>query len=146
MALIFVSHNHQNIVDQLSRSTDDGNNPIFKSVAQLMLFAAMVGFANNKIEPLKDRKGIEVETIPFKNDRSEGVAYLLAIDAYKDPDILGEKQEAKCWQTLEGHANAGFKIINEWLLEYPSDIQGVETLMAKLKEKALENIKTNSEA
>ena len=62
------------------------------------------------------------------------MTYLLAIQDTQGGDILKEKNETDCWRIIEQYSAKGLEIIDDWMMENPGDMTGVDTLLNKIKE------------
>ncbi|WP_018939044.1 MULTISPECIES: hypothetical protein [unclassified Thioalkalivibrio] len=148
MATVYIPAEYKEIAERLAREdTRYGRRPIFATYMQLMVFAAMVGYSERKgrRELESKERGSEVEERVFVNERFDGLAYLLALHEYKDGDILRDSRDAECWRVIEGYAANGFECIKDWLLDSATDIDGVDTLLARMKEKAADHVADETE-
>jgi dnd system-associated protein 4 len=148
MATIYIPNEYQELAERLGRrSTSKADKPIFNTYMQLMVFAAMIGFEKGAEEEADSKsKGAEVYSEIFERNSLDGVAYLLAIQDTKGADILRDKAENECWKVIENYAALGLGEINNWLLENPGDVDGVETLINKIKSKAADSLNDKTES
>ena len=90
---------------------------IFTTLADLMVFAAMVG--RDKFDDCVDVKarssGREISSDVIVNQGRDGVAYLLALDHQNDGNILREENEREMWDYLQNYAFLGLQQIEIWL-------------------------------
>jgi dnd system-associated protein 4 len=114
---------------------------IFPSYRELMVFAAMVGFHYDKKRPVND-KGFEIKQETFENNKADTYVYLCALQDQKSADIFREKNDNECWKVFESYANSGLEIIDNWLIDSPGDIDGVDTILNEMKKIAAEMIDT----
>ncbi len=142
MALVYISNEHKELAERLARNpTSLAKKSIFPTYMNLMVFAAMVGYSAKKMKALEPKnRGAEVSEQAFANAKLDGMPFLLALDAAKSGDVLRDNREAECWSIIEGYAEGGFPIIQEWLLDRPGDIDGVETILSRMAEVASERV------
>ncbi|MFI3194251.1 MAG: hypothetical protein QX195_00385 [Methylococcaceae bacterium] len=106
---------------------------IFSSYLELVIFAAMVGFYENKKKAVDYKDALEVRQSTFENQNMDAYVYLCALQDQKSGEIFRENNDAECWKIFESYANAGLEIISNWLLDSPGDIDGVETILNEMK-------------
>ncbi len=136
MTTIYVPLEHKDVADRLARSeTEKGGKTIFPTYMHVMVLAAMIGHAKGDRRPVKNR-GPEIYDSIFSNAKFDGLAFLLALHEEKDGDILRDTRDAECWRILEEYAAAGLEEIHDWFRAAPSDADGVNTVLARMKEKA----------
>jgi dnd system-associated protein 4 len=112
-----------------------------------MVFAAMVGYSQKRFVPVEAKKrGPEIYEEIFARNKTDGLVFLLALDAEKDGDVLRDSREGDCWKHIEGYAEGGFQIIQQWLLDRPGDPDGVETILSRMSERAAEKMSNESES
>lgn len=143
MATVFIPNEYKRLAERLARiETGYGGRPIFSTYMQVMVFAAMVGYSETRkrVDLNSGQRGSEIEESVFVKERLDGVAYLLALHEYSDGDILRDTRDNECWRVIESYAAAGLKLIDEWLLDSATDIDGVDTLLARMKEKAARHV------
>lgn len=114
---------------------------ILPSYRDLMVFSAMVGFHFGKSNPVTE-KAFEIPQRVFESNDSDVYIYLCALQDQKTGDIFREKNDNECWRIFESYANAGLGIIDDWLMGSPGDIDGVETILNRMKDIATEIINT----
>jgi dnd system-associated protein 4 len=147
MATVYIPLKYKELAERLAkRETTIGQKPIFKTYMHLFVFASMVGYSLGKKEALNNSKerGPEIEDRIFANYKLEGLAYLMALHETKNAEILRETNDNDCWRIIESYAAAGFKIIDDWLLHAATDIDGVSTLLIKIKEEAAKSIRSSN--
>jgi dnd system-associated protein 4 len=115
---------------------------ILPNYRDLIIFSAMVGFHFGKNSPVID-KAYEIPQRVFETNESDVYIYLCALQHQKSGDIFREQNENECWKIFESYANSGLGIIDDWLMESPGDIDGVETILNKMKVIAAEIISTD---
>ena len=145
MATIYKSNQFKELAERLGRNdTKIAGKKVFQTYMHLVIFAAMVGYCEKSSHAVKER-GPEVEDGVFTRHNQDGLVYLIGLDNEKDGDVLSEVRETECWRTIESYAEGGFRIIEQWLLDRPSDTDGVETILARMIEVASEKVKEDTE-
>jgi dnd system-associated protein 4 len=113
---------------------------------ELMLFAAMLGFTENKKEKVekasKDR--IQIFFSVYKNQKTTGYIYLLNLIEKNDTAKLKDSGLKEVIGAFEEYCNGGLSIIESWLSENLDDIDGTNTLYTKIHEQ-LEKISSTEE-
>ena len=143
MATIYISDAHKLLAERLGRDTPGiAERSVFSTYMHLLVFAAMVGYANGKSSPLdsKDR-GPEIEEQVFRRHDLDGLVYLLALEKTEDSNTLREERISEAWRLMESYAQGGFEIIQQWMLDSPSDLDGVDTLLSRITEYAADRAK-----
>ncbi len=54
----------------------------------------------------------------------------------EDRDILRDENHSQAWKIFESYAAGGLRKIQEWLVNNPTDHDGVETLLIEITKKA----------
>jgi dnd system-associated protein 4 len=103
---------------------------IFSTIRELMCFAAILGFENNRRNKLHDSTNETDGRIFLNSQQSLDLIYLIALAAEKDAEILREENEEKMFQTFEEYAQGGFEILDQWMKEKPEDPFGNEAILA----------------
>lgn len=103
---------------------------IFPTIRELMCFAAVLGFENDRRSKLEDSTNDTEGRIFLNSQQSLDLIYLIALAAEKDPEILREENEEKMFQTFEEYAQGGFEILEQWMKEKPEDHFGNEAILA----------------
>lgn len=122
MATVFFDKRYAERVRQLVFEKDERTGkPVFENLFSLMIFAAMVGRHHkdscNNVE-IQSRIN-EIPDRIFMSNNLDGIAYLLALDAERNGEILREGNENKLWKYLENFAILGMQEIDLWLKEKP---------------------------
>lgn len=141
---VYIPERHKETADWMARrKTADAGRAIFQTYMDVMVFAAMIGYqlGEKDVVETKDR-GPEVYSDIFENKDKSGVAYLLAIHDKQEGDILRDERQQECWQILEGYAARGLREIENWLVDAATDVDGVNTLLNRMKEWARSGPKT----
>lgn len=133
MAQIWRDKQYTQLADRLvDKATGYCGQKIFPSYRELMVFAAMVGFHHGKNSPVNE-KGYEIPQRVFESNESDAYVYLCALQDQKSGEIFRENNDNDCWKIFESYANSGLEIIDNWLLDSPGDIDGVETILIEMK-------------
>lgn len=97
--------------------TDKGTS-VFKTIKQLMIFAAMLGFSKQRRNMLKAEDGYEdIGYDTFATDDSHDYIFLLAVAHSGDASILSEDNNEEIVRIFEEYANGGFEIIADWMYQ-----------------------------
>ena len=114
---------------------------VFAHNKDLMVFAAMVGFANKKFMPLQclqsDRIQITLDT--YETTQQDTFVYLLALVEKRNVDCLKTENLTESVKVFEGFCNAGLNIIQGWFDDNPGDPIGIETIVDKVIEQTIIN-------
>ena len=97
---------------------------LFPTIRELLCFAALLGYSEERRLPLDKEKGVEdVSYQQFERGDAEDLIYLIALAETKDPEVLKDGNEDKCATIFEEYANGGLQIIQQAMLrgggEYP---------------------------
>jgi dnd system-associated protein 4 len=102
---------------------------VFKEIWKLLLFAAQVGFANDRREPLKSiDSGKGIDQSSFGNCSSwPGVIYLIALAETEKSESLSGGQEAEDSRinVFQEYANGGLSVMQDFFKEGPLDLDGL---------------------
>lgn len=128
---------HEELVQQLSMQNVPGSDrKLFPTIRELLCFAALLGFSEQRRIPLDRDAGVEdVSYQQFERDpAAEDLLWTIAVAETGDVEVLREGEEARCAQIFEEYANGGLGLIKDFFLrnggEYPD-----RALMALLKER-----------
>ena len=136
MAQIWRDKKYSQLAERfVDKETGYCGQKILPSYRELMVFAAMIGFHFGKKSSVEER-GFEIPQRVFESNESDTYVYLCALQDQKSGDIFREKNENECWKIFESYANYGLEIINNWLLDSPGDIDGVDTVLNEMKKVA----------
>lgn len=121
------------IVERLtSAKLTETQTPLFSTIMDLLIFSAGVGRAQGRRTPVAS-SGRGVPYRIFENNQTEGFIFLIALSETKDSALLVSDNDDEIARIFEEYAAGGLEIISTWLNECPSDISGVQTLLAKLQ-------------
>ena len=106
---------HEDMVQRLSTQKLPGTDrTLFPTIRELLCFAALLGYSEQRRLPLDREKGTEdVSYQQFERGDAEDLIYLIALADSKDPDILKDGEESRCAEIFEEYANGGLQIIHE---------------------------------
>lgn len=128
---------HEELVQRLCAQTVPGSDrKLFPTIRELLCFAALLGFSEQRRVPLDRSKGVEdVSYQQFERDpAAEDLLWTIAVAETQDTEVLREGEEARCAEIFEEYANGGLALIEDFLRrnggEYPD-----RALMALLKER-----------
>lgn len=128
---------HEDLVQQLSMQNVPGTDrKLFPTIRELLCFAALLGFSEQRRVPLDRAAGVEdVSYQQFERDpAAEDLLWTIAVAETGDVEILREGEETRCAEIFEEYANGGLGLIKDFFLrnggEYPD-----RALMALLKER-----------
>jgi len=139
MPNVYVDAKFSELSERLAKKkTALAGKNIFPTYMHLVVFAALIGQGLEKDwkKGKVTNRGSEISDQIFSNHQLDGIAYLLALHATHDGEILREKSDDEVWNIIQGYAAIGYKEIGEWLLDVPSDTDGVDTILNHIKEKA----------
>ena len=129
---------HEELVQRLSTQNLPGSDrKLFPTIRELLCFAALLGFSEQRRIPLDRSKGVEdISYQQFEREpAAEDLLWVIAVAETGDVEVLREGEEIRCAQIFEEYANGGLGVIKDFMLrnggEYPD-----RALMALLKEKS----------
>jgi dnd system-associated protein 4 len=109
---------------------------LFPTIRELLCFAALLGFSEQRRIPLDRSQGVEdISYQQFEREPgAEDLLWVIAVAETGDVEVLREGEEIRCAEIFEEYANGGLGLIKDFMLrnggEYPD-----RALMALLKEK-----------
>lgn len=122
------------IVKQLTESKEpDTQLPVFETIRDLLILAALLGFARKKrLSGLKLSGPVPWRV--FENARKDGTVYWLGLMETRSAEILRPEQDAeeRLAQIFEEYSAGGLSIIADLLRDNPADTTGFKTLLAFL--------------
>lgn len=128
---------HEDMVQRLAMEKLPGTQrTLFPTIRELLCFAALLGYSEERRLPLDKEKGVEdVSYQQFERGDAEDLIYLIALAETKDPEVLKDGNEDKCATIFEEYANGGLQIIQQAMLrgggEYPD--RDILELLSELK-------------
>jgi len=126
--------NHEALTQRLTVS----GTTIFSYLKDLMVFAAMVGYSENKRVSLSGPT-IEISLDTYSSDQKDGFIYLLGLIETRRGICLKNENLRETVKVFEEYCNGGLYIITDWLDQNPSDPIGLDTLLDKVFEKLTKN-------
>lgn len=128
---------HEELVQQLAAQNVPGTDRrLFPTIRELLCFAALLGFSEQRRVPLDREAGVEdVSYQQFERDAAaEDLLWTIAVAETGDVEVLREGEESRCAKIFEEYANGGLGLIKDFFLrnggEYPD-----RALMSLLKER-----------
>lgn len=128
---------HEDLVQRLSMVNIPGSDrKLFPTIRELLCFAALLGFSEQRRVPLDRSAGVEdISYQQFERDSAaEDLLWTIAVAETQDTEVLRDGEEARCATIFEEYANGGLGLIKDFLLrnggEYPD-----RALIALLKER-----------
>ena len=125
---------HEDMVQRLAMlKLPSADRTLFPTIRELLCFAALLGYSENRRIPLDRVAGTEdVSYQQLERGDAEDLIYLIALAETKDPDILKDGEESRCAEIFEEYANGGLQILRDAMLqsggEYP-DLVILELLL-----------------
>lgn len=121
------------------------NKGIFDLQADVLAFAASLGFHRGRFKPLAEVAKDPIRQDVFYNQGYDKLINLLAISHERDPLVLQniDDMEDKRIGIFEGYANGGLQILEEELLGATGNLDTILLLLSKQrggKEKKIEDI------
>ena len=119
------SRNHEDMIQRLAMlKLPDAERTLFPTIRELLCFAALLGYSEDRRLPLDPSAGTEdVSYQQFERGDAEDLIYLIALAETKDPAVLREGEESRCAEIFEEYANGGLQILHDAMLqsggEYP---------------------------
>ncbi len=128
---VYRSKIHEDMVQLLARTTvDKAETSLFTTIRQLMIFAALLGYSQNRKIPLDKTKGVEdIQIHIFENDLD--YINMIALADQQNPEIFKDNNNFDVIEVFEEYANGGFEIINGWLAQY-NDHSGQKAIIQGL--------------
>lgn len=111
---------------------------VFKEIWRLLIFAASLGFHNNRREPLEavdQGKGIDQAT--FANSPTwPGILYLFSLNETQSEEVMRATEDAEDLRIriFEEYANGGLALLQEHFEHKDFDITGLVELAGKFQE------------
>ncbi|MFT3783697.1 MAG: DNA phosphorothioation-associated protein 4 [Nibricoccus sp.] len=124
--------------EELIKSLTSGDQPLFKEIWRVLLFASAVGISHGKRKPLKNvESGKSMPDTYFTTPSWPGYLHLIGITETGNSDILrfDEANQERVLTSFEEHANAGLEIIQEKILASATPLDAIILLMAESEEK-----------
>ena len=128
---VYRSKIHEDMVQLLARTTvDKAETSLFTTIRQLMIFAALLGYSQNRKIPLDKTKGVEdIQIHIFENDLD--YINMIALADQQNPEIFKDNNNFDVIEVFEEYANGGFEIIYGWLAQY-NDHSGQKAIIQGL--------------
>ena len=146
MATVFIPAKYKHVVEAASAKADASSGGVFETNMHLMVFAALLGAANDEYDDNSWEKGNEIQDQTFFRNNMEGVVYMIALSRTKEASILKSEEEHRAWEVFQAYAAGGFKIIDEWMIENPAISDVAEIFVQRIKKKAIDVLSKNDVA
>lgn len=126
--------NKQDIIEMLKYS-DENKRGLFRTYADLMVFAAMFGFANDYYVPFEGFYGDPIRIEVFERAGYEKIFFLLALAKSNKPEYLADNEEAEQYRVdlFEGYANGGLEKLENRLKGIIDPIDFVMLLISQYR-------------
>ncbi len=128
---------YEDIVQRLAMQNVPGaDRKLFPTIRELLCFAALLGFSEQRRVPLDRSQGVEdISYQQFEREpAAEDLVYTIALAETLDTGILREGEESRCAEIFEEYANGGLAIIKDSLLRSGGEYVD-RALMALLRER-----------
>tara|TARA_B100000780_G_C21034805_1_gene415005 strand:+ start:185 stop:673 length:489 start_codon:yes stop_codon:yes gene_type:complete len=140
---VYRNRKYEPLIDKLCvRKYEHSDTSLFKTNKDLMIFAAMVGHANNKKEKL-EKKPMQIFLRVYISDEKDGFIYLLSLLEHESANVLQTENLGEVIKLFEQYCNGGLSIIQSWLDDNLGDLDGMETLAEKILEQLVMISKDN---
>lgn len=105
------------LVNKLCASKGAHNQKaVFKTVKELMVFAALVGFQLDKFEPMNSRSNaVSISMETYATTDHDAYIYLIALAKTPMLDIIKDENLKDAIGIFEGYCNGGLHHIDDWL-------------------------------
>lgn len=132
------SKQFDDLIETLSKTNTNGQK-LFNTIRELLCFAAMLGYAEDKKVPLNKSLGMEdISYQQFEFNDSNDFIYLIAVAETSSTDCLKEDSDIDMVEIFEEYANGGLESISSWMSEF-QDYDGYRALIqGLLKRKYIE--------
>lgn len=113
---------------------DDKDNSVFTSKAQVLLFAAAIGFNEGKRTPFKDQDSLEpIRMATFENlgQNFQIVLNTLAVAETKDIKILSPEKSDELILIFEEYACTGLEVLKNRLKSQHSQLDAIITMLSE---------------
>lgn len=128
------SEKYRSLIEKLAQANHSiAGRSIFPTMRDLLCFAAVLGFENDRHAELNAKNFEIVDGRVFLNSQQAiDLLYLVSLADSKDSEILRDENEEKMVDIFERYAQGGFEIIEGWLNEKPEDLNGDRAILAAL--------------
>jgi dnd system-associated protein 4 len=107
------------LVNKLCATKDAKNhNAVFKTVKELMVFAALVGYQLDKFKPLDTRvNSTSISMDTYASTDHDAYIYLLALTKSPVLETIKDENLKDAIGIFEGYCNGGLHHIDDWLIK-----------------------------
>lgn len=114
------------------------NHPaIFSHIKDLMVFAAMVGFSEQKRESLS-RDTISILLSTYATDQQDGFIYMISLIHTEDGNCLRDEELQNSIKIFEEYCRGGLLSIQSWINNEPTT-DPTEILLSKIFEQFMKH-------
>lgn len=113
---------------------DSQQSIIFKTVKELMVFAALIGLENENYKPISGGKKIPITLDTYSRTKHDAYIYLIALSKEPSLDVLKNENLPNAIRHFEAYCNGGLEIVSNWILENLSEDIGSNTLFNRVLE------------
>ncbi|PML10544.1 hypothetical protein BCT86_00825 [Vibrio breoganii] len=126
-----------------TKTTESENQQsvIFKTVKELMVFAALIGLETENYKPISGGKKIPITLDTYSRTKHDAYIYLIALSQQPDLDVLKNENLPTAIKHFEAYCNGGLEVISNWILQNLSEDFGTNTIFSKV----LEHLTINNE-
>jgi dnd system-associated protein 4 len=124
--------------EELIKTLNSGDQPIFREIWRVLLFASAVGVAHGKRKPLQNvDTGKSIPDNYFSAAGWPGYVHLMGITETGNSDILRNEERNQEQEILifEEYANAGLHIIQEKIQNSSNPLDAMILLMTETEQK-----------
>lgn len=100
-----------------TKGANKSGTSIFKTIKELMVFAALVGYQLDEYQPLDatvNKTDILLGT--YATTKDDAYIYLIALTKEPSLDLLKDDNLRDAIQIFEGYCNGGLKNIDSWIM------------------------------
>ena len=108
---------HESWVQILAtKKLPDMERTLFPTIRELLCFAALLGYSEERRIPLDRTNGVEdVSYQQFERGDAEDLIYLIALADTRNFEILRDGKEGECAKIFEEYVNGGLEILQNVL-------------------------------
>lgn len=130
----------EHLVDRLCKREVSSHGTLFQYIKDLMVFAALVGYANKKKVPINQGANtISITLETYSSDEKDSFIYLLALMENRDTTCLKNENLHEAIRIFEAYCNGGLQLIEQWFLEESSEPDVMNILLNKIHQQIIKN-------
>jgi len=115
MANVRIDKSVASITEQLIGRADSRDIKLFNTLAEVLVFAALLGQSNARKKHVVDPRPDPIRLDIFENNHLDSYIYLLAIHDSGGFDLLKDENLDNAILNFEAYAFGGLEIIAEWI-------------------------------